>query len=168
MTRPFLAIAAAAMLTSIAAWADDADRHKAFNDFLKSRPDKCKEVTARVVQATGGAFKAGGRRDDSIEIAGNPPMTVEIDCGSSDDTISVAIPADGQYPSNRWFAAAAKAGHALTGDTVGDIEKAARRCFMDGMKKPNGYSEADLPKAHFKCFQTNSAYPYLTIEINAP
>ena len=72
MTRPFLAIAAAAMLTSIAAWADDADRHKAFNDFLELRPDKCKEVTARVVQATGGAFKAGGRRDDSIEIAGKP------------------------------------------------------------------------------------------------
>lgn len=148
--------------------ADDADRYKAFNDFLESRPDKCKEATARIVKSTSGTFHAGGRNDDTVEITGDPPIVVQIDCGSSDDTISVTIASDVQYPSNRWFAVAAKAGHGLTGDPVGDIAKVVRKCFLDGMKKTNGYHEADLPKTHFGCYQANGPSPFLTIEFEAP
>jgi hypothetical protein len=120
------------------------------------------------VESTGGRFNAGGRIDDTVEIAGDPPIVVQIDCGSSDDTISVTITSDVQYPPNSWFAAAAKAGHGLTGDPVGDITKAAHNCFLVGMKKPSGYNEADLPKTHLKCYQTNSPSPFLTIEFEAP
>jgi hypothetical protein len=163
----FAVAATACIFVAGGARADDADRYKAFNDFLESRPDKCKEATARIVEATNGRFKVG-RIDDAVEIAGDPPIVVQIDCGSSDDTISVTITSDVQYPPNSWFAVAAKAGHGPTGDPVGDIAKVARKCFLDGMKKPDGYNEADLPKTHFKCYQADSPSPFLTIEFEAP
>lgn len=49
-----------------------------------------------------------------------------------------------------WFAVAANAGHGLTGDPVGDIAMVVRKCFLDGLKKPDGYNEADLPKNPFQ------------------
>ena len=168
MKKSAFAVAATACIFAAGgAWADDADRYKAFNDFLESRPDKCKEATARIVESTNGRFKAG-RIDDTVEIAGDPSIVVQIDCGSSDDTISVTITSDVQYPPNSWFAVAAKAGHGLTGDPVGDIAKVARKCFLDGVKKRDGYNEADLPKTHFKCYQADSPSPFLTIEFEAP
>ncbi len=89
MKKSAFAIAAtvtACIFVAGGARADDADRYKAFNDFLESRPDKCKEATARIVESTSGRFNAGGRIDDTVEIAGDPPIVVQIDCGSSDDT----------------------------------------------------------------------------------
>ena len=150
MRLAFIAIAAAACIASGGAWIG-ADWYKARKDFFVSRPDKCKEATARIVDSTGGLFKAGGARDDIVEIAGEPLIVVEIDCGASDDIISVALYSDGQSPPDRWFTVAAKAGHGLTGDAVGDITKAARSCLADGTKSPNGYIYAELSKTALSC-----------------
>ena len=39
----------------------------------------------------GGLLKASGADDDFLEIADEPHMTVKIDCGSSDDTVSFSF-----------------------------------------------------------------------------
>ena len=90
MRLAFIAIAAAACIASGGAWIG-ADWYKARKDFFASRPDKCKEATARIVDSTGGLFKAGGARDDIVEIAGEPLIVVEIDCGASDDIICISF-----------------------------------------------------------------------------
>jgi hypothetical protein len=124
-----------------------ADWYKARKDSFASRPDKCKAATARIVESTGGLFKAGGGHDDIVEIAGEPNMTVEIDCGSSDDTVSIY--SDGQYLPDRWFTVAAMAAHGLTGDPVGEITKAARSCLENGTM--DGYNYAELSKTALSC-----------------
>jgi len=148
MRRAFITIAAAACIASGGAWIG-ADWYKARKDSFASRPDKCKEATARIVESTGGLLKAGGRHDDIVEIAGEPHMTVRIDCGSSDDTVSAAMYSDGQYLPDRWFTVAAMAAHGLTGDPVGEITKAARSCLAIGTM--DGYNYAEFSRTSLSC-----------------
>ena len=131
MRRDLITIAAAACIAAGGAWIS-ADWYKMRKDPFASRPDKCKEATARIVESTGGLLKASGAHDDVVEIADEPHMTVKIDCGSSDDTVSFAMYSDGQYLRDRWFTVAAMAAHGLTGDPVGEIAKAARSCLENG------------------------------------
>jgi hypothetical protein len=53
-------------------------------DYFESRPEKCREATARIVESTGGTFKAG-KIDDIVEIGNDPPIIAKIDCGTSDE-----------------------------------------------------------------------------------
>jgi hypothetical protein len=105
-----------------------------------SRPKECLELTARVVRETGGEFRPGGEHGDTVEVGS---IIIQIDCGFSPATMSVEIGADSKYPDNQWYAIAARAGYALTGDPVASIEKAVRRCLLADLTSPNRTSEAD-------------------------
>jgi hypothetical protein len=171
-----LIIAATVFLMPTSVWATDGE------DYIHTnRPIACKEATARILAATGGRLQAGR--------LGNPPLSgtddkilidkvltngeeLTIDCGSSPDTISATMEADTQYPPNDWFAAASKVAHGLTGDPLNKLEKAIRKCFLDGAKDPRsstnryGYAEIETPKTVLEC--TSQPPPFVSWVIITP
>jgi hypothetical protein len=80
--------------------------------------------------------------------------------------------ADTQYPPNDWFAAASKVAHGLTGDPLNKLEKAIRKCFLDGAKDPRsstnryGYAEIETPKTVLEC--TSQPPPFVSWVIITP
>ena len=133
MRRDLITIAAAACIAAGGAWIS-ADWDKMRKDPFASRPDKCKEATARIVEFHGRPVEGQWSPPPTMlsRLPDEPHMTVKIHCGSSDDTVSFAMYSDGQYLRDRWFTVAAMAAHGLTGDPVGEIAKAARSCLADG------------------------------------
>jgi len=111
---------------------------------------ECKEITARLVQATDAQF-------DQIAPDGNNvflqhPLTGQmvLSCYSHNLT-GVSINLGGPFPPNAWFALAVKAGQAVTGEGTQKLDEGLRKCHRDALKAEDEFSGLETPKAKIEC-----------------
>jgi hypothetical protein len=106
----------------------------------------CREITARIADATGGTFERGNL-SNTIRVA---DYRINIFCNGEETKI--VADSDTLYPPNIFFNIAGTAGQQLTGDPANVIESGVRKCFNMALKNRE-WAEIDWHKTHFACHQ---------------
>jgi hypothetical protein len=112
---------------------------------------ECKDVTARVIEATNARFDHVAPSGFSLFLQAPGSETIVLNCTSHRLTgISVGWDQSG-FPSNAWFTMASKAGKAVTGVDLKKLEAAIRKCHREALKDKTELSEIDIPNAKIEC-----------------
>jgi hypothetical protein len=111
---------------------------------------ECKEIIARLIEATNASFDRYSPSGDNVFLKG---PDIVLSCTTHRLTgVSLAWHASG-FPPNAWFGLLAKAGKAVTGIDTKRLEAASRQCHRLALKDKDKTEMADLdiPKAKIEC-----------------
>ncbi|MCK1529056.1 hypothetical protein IVB15_15325 [Bradyrhizobium sp. 182] len=111
------------------------------------RPE-CKEITARIIERTNTKFDHFSPSGGSVFFKG-PDMVLICD-PKFVTYVSLNWDTNG-FPSKEWFSLVAKAGSAVTGADLKQLELAARRCYRSALKDPDEQASATFSGATVEC-----------------
>jgi hypothetical protein len=109
---------------------------------------ECKEITARLIEATNSTFTGYSPSGDNVFLK-HPDMLLR--CMTHRLTGVSLEWDDSGFPSNAWFSLLAKAGQAVTGVDVKTLETASRKCHRSALKEQNSLADFDIPNAKIEC-----------------
>ena len=109
---------------------------------------ECKGVIARLLEATNTSFDHYSPSGDTVFL--RSPKIV-LSCKSHRFTgISLMWDASG-FPPNAWFWLLVKAGKAVTGVDLKELELASRQCHHSALKDKTELADIEIPNAKIEC-----------------
>jgi hypothetical protein len=109
---------------------------------------ECKEITARLVEATGAALDGYSPSGNNVFFK-KPGML--LICQSHRYTgVSLNWDESG-FPPNAWFRLLARAGKAVTGVDVETLEAESHKCHRAALKDESELADIDIPNAKIEC-----------------
>ena len=109
---------------------------------------ECKGIIARLLAATNASFDHYSPSGDTVFL--RIPKIV-LSCKSHRFTgISLTWDASG-FPPNAWFGLLAKAGKAVTGVDLKELESASRQCHRSALKDKTERADIEIPNAKIEC-----------------
>jgi hypothetical protein len=109
---------------------------------------ECKRIITRLIQATNASFDHYSPSGDNVFLKG---PDIVLNCTSHRLTgISLTWDASG-FPPNAWFGRLAKAGKAVTGVDLKELEAASRQCHRSALKDKSELADIDIPNAKIEC-----------------
>lgn len=115
---------------------------------MGARSAECKDITARLVEATNATFDHYSPSGNNVFLK-KPDMV--LSCMTHRLTgVSLGWD-DGGFPPNAWFGLLAKAGKAVTGVDVRTLEAASRKCHRAALKDKSELADIDIPNAKIEC-----------------
>jgi hypothetical protein len=109
---------------------------------------ECKEITARLIEATNSTFNGYSPMGDNVFLK-HPDMLLLC---MTHRLTGVQLEWDNSgFPSNAWFSLLAKAGQAVTGVDLKTLEAAARKCHRLALKEQSSLADFDIPNAKIEC-----------------
>jgi hypothetical protein len=108
--------------------------------------DECKGIVARLLEATNASFDHYSPSGDTVFL--RSPKIV-LTCKSHRFT-GISLTWDASvFPPNAWFGLLAKAGKAVTGVNLKELEAASRQCHCLALKDKT--DEIEIPNATIEC-----------------
>jgi hypothetical protein len=108
--------------------------------------DECKGIVARLLEATNASFDHYSPSGDTVFL--RSPKIV-LTCKSHRFT-GISLTWDASvFPPNAWFGLLAKAGKAVTGVNLKELEAASRQCHRLALKDKT--DEIEIPNATIEC-----------------
>jgi hypothetical protein len=95
---------------------------------------ECKEITARLIQATDAQFDQVSLLGDNVFLQHRLAGQMVLSCMTHSLT-GVSIIWGSAFPPNVWFAIAVKAGQAVTGENTQKLDEGLRKCHRDALPK---------------------------------
>ena len=109
---------------------------------------ECKGIIARLLEATDASFDHYSPSGESVFF--RSPKSV-LSCASHRHAgISLTWDASG-FPPNDWFGLLAKAGKAVTGADLKELESASRQCHRSALKDRTELTDIEIPNAKIEC-----------------
>jgi hypothetical protein len=109
---------------------------------------ECKGIFARLLEATNASFDHYSPSGDIVFLR-NPKIV--LSCKSHRFTgISLIWDASG-FPPNTWFGLLVKAGKAVTGVDLKELESASRQCHRSALKDKTELADIEIPNAKIEC-----------------
>jgi hypothetical protein len=109
---------------------------------------ECKGILARLLEATNSSFDHYSPLGDTVFL--RSPKIV-LSCGGHRFTgISLMWDASG-VPPNAWFGLLVKAGKAVTGVDLKELESASRQCHRSALKDKAELADIEIPNAKIEC-----------------
>jgi len=109
---------------------------------------ECKGIMARLLEATNTSFAHYSPSGDTVFLR-NPEIV--LSCKSHRFTrISLVWDASG-FPPNAWFGLLVKAGKAVTGVDLKELESASRQCHRSALKDKTELADIEIPNAKIEC-----------------
>jgi hypothetical protein len=109
---------------------------------------KCKGIIARLIEATNTSFDHYSPSGDTVFL--RSPKIV-LSCKNHGYTgISLAWDARG-FPPNAWFGLLVKAGKAVTGVDLKELESASRQCHRSALKDKTELAGIEISNAKIEC-----------------
>jgi hypothetical protein len=109
---------------------------------------ECKRVIARLLEATDASFDHYSPSGENVFFR-NPKIV--LSCTSRRHPgISFTWDAGG-FPPNEWFGLVAKAGKAVTGADLKELQSASSRCYRSALKDKTEPAGIEIPNAKIKC-----------------
>jgi hypothetical protein len=109
---------------------------------------ECKGIIARLLEATNTSFDHYSPSGDTVFL--RSPKIV-LSCKSHRFTgISLTWDASG-FPPNTWFGLLMKAGKAVTGVDLKELESASRQCHRLSLKDKGEIAHIEIPNAKLEC-----------------
>ncbi len=123
---------------------------------------ECKEITARVIEATGATFGEYSLLGDNVFLNHTlVPDRMVLSCGiyssspltdqSNHYFTGISVSFEGAFPPNPWFAVAAKAGRAVTGEEIRTLDQGIRQCHREALESKTELAELETPHAKIEC-----------------
>lgn len=112
---------------------------------------ECKEITARIIQATNAEFDHFSPSGDNVFLNLPGSDSTVLSC-SSHRLTGIAVNWDKSgYPPNAWFSLAAKAGQAVTGANLKKLDAAIHKCHRNALKDTSELADLEIPNAKIEC-----------------
>jgi len=109
---------------------------------------ECKVIMARLLEATNTSFDRYSPSGDTVFL--RSPKIV-LSCRSHRFTgVSLTWDASG-FPPNGWFGLLVKAGKAVTGVDLKELESASRQCHRSSLKDKTELAHIEIPNAKIEC-----------------
>jgi hypothetical protein len=109
---------------------------------------ECKGIIARLLAATNASFDHYSPSGDTVFL--RSPKIV-LSCRSHRFTgISLTWDAS-DFPSNAWFGLLAKAGKAVTGVDLQELQSASRQCHRSALKDKTELADIEISNAKIEC-----------------
>ena len=109
---------------------------------------ECKGILARLLEATNASFDHYSPSGDTVFL--RSPKIV-LSCKSHRFTgISLMWDAS-DFPPNTWFGLLVKAGKAVTGVDLKELESASRQCHRSALKDKTELADIEIPNAKIEC-----------------
>jgi hypothetical protein len=109
---------------------------------------ECKRVIARLFEATDASFDHYSPSGENVFFR-NPKSV--LSCTSHRHPgISFTWDAGG-FPPNEWFGLVAKAGKAVTGADLKELQSASSQCYRSALKDKTEPAGVEIPNAKIKC-----------------
>src|SRR6202451_3926205 len=109
---------------------------------------ECKRIMARLLEATNTSFDHYSPSGDTVFL--RSPKIV-LSCKSHRFTgVSLMWDASG-FPPNAWFGLLVKAGKAVTGVDLKELESASRQCHRSALKDEAELADTEIPNAKIEC-----------------
>jgi hypothetical protein len=109
---------------------------------------ECKGIIARLLEATDATFDHYSPSGERVFF--RSPKSV-LGCANHRRTgISFTWDAS-DFPPNEWFRLLAKAGKAVTGADLKNLESASRQCQRSALKDRTELTDIEIPKAKIEC-----------------
>jgi hypothetical protein len=109
---------------------------------------ECKGIIARLLAATNASFDHYSPSGDTVFL--RSPKIV-LSCKSHRFTgVSLMWDASG-FPPNAWFGLLVKAGKAVTGVDLKELESASRQCHRSALKDEAELADTEIPNAKIEC-----------------
>src|SRR5262245_38593334 len=105
---------------------------------------ECKEITARLVEATNTTFDHYSPTGNNVFFK-SPDMV--LSCMTHRLTGVSLVWDESGFPPNAWFVLLAKAGKAVTGVDVKNLEDASHKCHRAALKDSSELAELDIANA---------------------
>jgi hypothetical protein len=109
---------------------------------------ECKEITARLIEATNSTFDGYSPMGDNVFLK-HPDMLLR--CMTHRLTGVSLEWDDSGFPPKAWFVLLAKAGQAVTRVDVKTLEAASRKCHRSALKEQDSLADLDIPNAKIEC-----------------
>jgi hypothetical protein len=122
---------------------------------------ECKEITARLLEATNAMFDRYGLTRSTIFLKHPNPIITDmvLSCGfpcsssaaKNHHYTGIGLAFEGAFPPNGWFAVAAKAGRAVTGENIEVLDQGMRQCQREALKSETESADLETPNARIEC-----------------
>ncbi|MGA3063950.1 MAG: hypothetical protein ABSD90_12115 [Methylocystis sp.] len=128
---------------------------------------ECKKITARLIKATGAQFERISPLGDNVFLKHPIDKEMVLSCTTHRLT-GISLNWDGASPSNEWFALAAKAGNAVTGEDLKKLDVGIRECHRSALKGKSEVSDLEVAGAKIECqaFTRDGGGTLMSIGIN--
>jgi hypothetical protein len=109
---------------------------------------ECKGIMARLLEATNTSFDHYSPSGDIVFLR-NPKIV--LSCKSHRFSgISLIWDASG-FPPNAWFGLLVRAGKAVTGVDLNELQSASRQCHRSALKDKTELADIEIPNAKIEC-----------------
>jgi hypothetical protein len=109
---------------------------------------ECKGIIARLLEATDESFDHYSPSGENVFFRNRKSV---LSCkGHRHAGISLTWDAGG-FPPNEWFGLLAKAGKAVTGADLKELESASRQCYRSALKDKTDLADMQIPGAKIQC-----------------
>jgi hypothetical protein len=108
---------------------------------------ECKRVISRLLEATNASFDGYSPSGDTVFL--RSPKIV-LSCKSHPFT-GVSLTWASDFPPNVWFGLLAKAGKAVTGVDLKELESASRQCHRSALKDKAEVADIEITNAKIEC-----------------
>jgi hypothetical protein len=109
---------------------------------------ECKGIIARLLEATDESFDHYSPSGENV-VFRNPKSVLSC-TGHRHAGISLTWDGDG-FPPNEWFGLLVKAGKAVTGADLKELESASRQCYRSALKDKTERADMEIPNAKIEC-----------------
>jgi hypothetical protein len=109
---------------------------------------ECRGIVARLLEATDESFDHYSPSGEKVFFKNRKSV---LSCmGHRHAGISLTWDADG-FPPNEWFGLLAKAGKAVTGADLKELQSASRECYRAALKDNTELADTEIPNAKVEC-----------------
>ena len=119
----------------------------------KERPAQsaeCKEVTARLIEATNARFDTYSALGTGVYLTSPEMFEMTLSCGTPRH-IGIALSRESGLPPNDWFTLLARAGAIVTLVDWRKLEAASRKCYRAALKAKYLVADLYIPQARINC-----------------
>jgi hypothetical protein len=109
---------------------------------------ECKGIVARLLEATDESFDHYSPSGENVFFRNRKTV---LSCrGHRHAGISLTWDRD-DFPPNEWFGLLAKAGKAVTGADLKELQSASRECYRSALKGKPELADMEIPNAKIEC-----------------
>jgi hypothetical protein len=109
---------------------------------------ECKGIIARLLEATDASFDHYSPSGENVFF--RSPKSVLSCTSHRPNGISLTWDASG-FPPNEWFGVLAKAGKAVTGADLKELQSASRQCHHSALEDKTEPADVEIPNAKIEC-----------------